>query len=160
MTWITRPIMWHFDLVIWDNKSSVVPTGLVWEYRTWIRNDATLWPDSDTSSLKKMYHLTSQLSKCWNNFTILEHWLRWPGLGCSVHTSQSTLNLCRQCRTCLAWCISFISSSTIGPDSWSSSWKLQKRGWKGPKCAPTFKMFFSNLQILKNFEKGSTSLRF
>jgi len=37
----------HAVLVIWDNKSSVVPTRPAWEYRTQIGNDTTPWPDSN-----------------------------------------------------------------------------------------------------------------
>jgi len=46
------------------------------------------------------------------------------------------------------------------PDNWSSSWKPQKRGWKGPECTLVFKMFSSNSYILKNFKEGSTGLGF
>ena len=35
-------------LVIWDDKSSAVPTRPVWEYRTRFGNDATPWPDNDS----------------------------------------------------------------------------------------------------------------
>jgi len=50
VTWITWPFTWYFNLVIWDNKSSVVSTGLAWEYRTRIGIDMTLWPNGDIKS--------------------------------------------------------------------------------------------------------------
>jgi hypothetical protein len=78
MTWITWPITWYFDLVIWDNKSSVVPTRPAWEYQTQFGNNATLWPDSDTSSTITQCCIEVTTPKCSLHLMILIQHLLAP----------------------------------------------------------------------------------
>jgi hypothetical protein len=61
ITWL---ITWYLDLVIWDDKSSVVPTGPAWEYWTQFGIDATLQPDGDNFGLYQIYEMWYETIEC------------------------------------------------------------------------------------------------